>query len=126
MCLDCAVRWVCDLDDDEDWPEVIPWPPMTDAMRQLVEQINRLYEMPNCGVGGPLHVVTDDFNVEDHCLDACERLLTDPEPWYGTDEAMVALTRTIIAGMRRLTLGQRGTVLAVKWDELDVEALARG
>ena len=44
------------------------------ALQTLVE---RLYALPNCALGGPLHIVVDDYNVRDSDLDFCEGELAD-------------------------------------------------
>lgn len=37
-------------------------------IRETIELVWRLYRLPGCSVGGPLHVVLDDANVDDHWL----------------------------------------------------------
>jgi len=32
--------------------------------QQLTELIRELYAVPECGVGGPLHIVLDDGNID--------------------------------------------------------------
>ena len=41
---------------------------MSDKLPDLIE---RLYTNPACLVGGPLHIVVDDGNVEDHMIRWC-------------------------------------------------------
>lgn len=44
----------------------------------------RLYSFPTCVMGGPLHIVVDDLNVDDASLDFCEREL---DGHWSIDEA---------------------------------------
>ncbi len=47
--------------------------PMIDTpeIRHAAETVTALYEHPNCCVGGNLHIVTDDWNLEDSNLAFC-------------------------------------------------------
>jgi hypothetical protein len=40
---------------------------------EIVELINKLYAQPDGFTGGPMHVVTDDWNVEDEIVENCLR-----------------------------------------------------
>ncbi len=40
-------------------------------MNELHDALTRLYSLPDCCSGGPLHITTDDLNVEDADLDFC-------------------------------------------------------
>ncbi len=43
----------------------------TPAVRHAAKMVEQLYEHPNCIVGGNLHIVTDDWNIEDSNLEFC-------------------------------------------------------
>ena len=43
----------------------------TPAVRAAAEAVQALYEHPDCGAGGNLHIVTDDWNCEDESLAFC-------------------------------------------------------
>ena len=45
----------------------------------LSDLIKRLYMTPGCEVGGPLHIVLDDYNVEDENITWCLRNIDNPE-----------------------------------------------
>jgi hypothetical protein len=62
-----------------------------------------------------LHIVTDDYNVEDACLDYCESTLdthwsADPREFGASRNdiaSLIALEREIIAGLRPLSEHER-------------------
>lgn len=76
-----------------------------------------LYNIDGCEVGGPLHIVTDDMNVEDGCLDFCaggmDNWLRD---WYAdeypdtVDEVRTVAT-SIIDALRPMSLAERATAV---------------
>ena len=77
-----------------------------DTMK-AVAAVQRLYEL-NC-VGGPAHIVTDDWNIEDEDIASC-----------GTDEAsgddppeVIEAARVVLALFSPMTEAQRATVLAI-------------
>lgn len=43
----------------------------TPSVRAAAELVAKLYEHPNCASGGNLHIVTDDWNLEDSNLAFC-------------------------------------------------------
>src|ERR1700742_1403671 len=47
-------------------------------MGYTVGLIAALHQLPNCSMGGPLHVVTDDQNIDDDTLDWC---LANMDEW---------------------------------------------
>lgn len=119
MCRNCVASYMLDLGDrdvvtDEEW-DSIDWPYSTPEMRRLTAAIQRLYGFDACSVGGPLHIVTDDYNIEDASLDFCERDLGTH--WALNEisaeerEAITETTREIIALMRPMTLQERVVAL---------------
>lgn len=84
MCIQCAIELVTGLDlaTDEGHEQLarlgrIPWPDVTDGMRECAALISALYA-GEAGTGGPLHVVTDDDNVEDSSLAFARTQITNP------------------------------------------------
>ena len=47
----------------------------TPAIRAAAASVIALYEHPNCIVGGNLHIVTDDWNLEDSNLAFCRHCI---------------------------------------------------
>lgn len=89
-------------------------PPMTDPMWELAGQVWDWYQLDGNDTGGVLHVVLDDYNVEDRCLDYCEPQLG----WMWDDGVKVVATEQhrkagaeIIAGLRALTEPARAVVI---------------
>ena len=91
------------------------------ALSRIVADIALMYQIPECGTGGPLHVTTDDTNIEDHSLDFCEEMVLGTHDWDGypgphstyhldlsEDEKMLCLR--IIAALRPLPLHTRALV----------------
>ena len=39
--------------------------------QRLAKLVAELYSMPECGVGGPLHIVLDDGNIDDESIYFC-------------------------------------------------------
>jgi hypothetical protein len=90
----------------------------TPVTRAVAVLVNRLYtEFATVGgcVGAGLHIVTDDYNVEDACLDYCESTLdthwsADPREFGASRNdiaSLIALEREIIAGLRPLSEHER-------------------
>lgn len=93
MCLTCTIEEVTglDLSTDEGHEAIakldrIPWPAVTDEMREAAALIGALYANPAGGTGGPLHIVTDDDNVEDSNLEYCSKGLNEWKGWDCTPE----------------------------------------
>lgn len=42
-------------------------------MAILGKLCQELYSLPNCGAGGPLHILLDDNNYDDHSLEFCRK-----------------------------------------------------
>lgn len=45
--------------------------------QRLAELVAELYSMPECGVGGPLHIVLDDGNIDDEGIYFCMRSIRE-------------------------------------------------
>lgn len=119
MCRNCVASYMLDLGDrdfvtDDEW-DSIEWPDSTPEMQRLTAAIQRLYGFDTCSVGGPLHIVTDDYNIEDSSIDFCERDLDTHwslnEISADEREEITETTREIIALMRPMTLQERVVAL---------------
>jgi hypothetical protein len=80
----------------------------TPSTALAVAAIRRLYDL-NC-VGGPLHIVTDDWNLDDDSVEWCRDHLADDAP----HEEMEA-SRAVLDLIEPMTEAQRFTALAV-WE----------
>lgn len=94
----CSGCWESYGSPELDSPEI-------QACRELIEE---LYRFPEGGVGGNLHIVTDDWNIEDGNLEFCRDQVLDES--YGTpDQREVELQ--ILDLMDRMSLAERASVL---------------
>lgn len=80
---------------------------LPDNGAELASLIAELYDQEDGGTGGPLHVLLDDYNLE----------YVEPYMPETYSETTQRLTEAIAAGMRPLTVPQRGAVIALyeKW-----------
>ena len=82
------------------------------ALSRIVADIALMYQIPECGTGGPLHITTDDTNVDDRSLDFCEKEVRGAPLRDGEHQADIltlsehekALCLRIIAALRPLPL----------------------
>lgn len=74
MCHDCIVDSL-----DRTTAGALVWPEITDAMRACAADISTFYETYT--TGGPLHVITDDFNT-DLVDEAFGQRWIDRDEWY--------------------------------------------
>lgn len=54
MCHDCYMEYVCGEE-----------PVVTSDMRNAKILVETVYRLPGCSLGGPLHVIVEDMNVDD-------------------------------------------------------------
>jgi hypothetical protein len=79
---------------------------------EIVEMINKLYSLPDGFTGGPIHVVTDDWNVEDENVQGC-LFQIDEDLTNGVWSRLTCeLARRIGELLLPLTEDQRSAVLA--------------
>lgn len=93
-------------------------------VRELVE---RLRTLPNCELGGPLHIVVDDGNVDDSHLDFCERDIDTHWSMVGSEnhgtptlderQEIKRVCLAIIADLRSLTRPERFIAVDLEEDE---------
>ncbi len=94
MCYGCYLTYE---GSPESLEPVMPW------VADLILDITEFYvDFPT---GGPLHVVLDDWNLED------EFLYVPSYPWVEMTDGQAARAERIVAGLKRLTLPQRAQVL---------------
>lgn len=97
---------------------------MNDRAEMTTQEIvDELRSYPSCGVGGPLHIVTDDANVEDHDLDFCAREIDThwsiDDAASGDREQIQELAREILERLRPLSERERLVALGFPADYND-------
>ena len=73
--------------------------------------VNALERMPDGGVGGHLHIVTDDWNLEDEHLSFCEANIDSGEHPYPPEQER--LERQIIAAFLAMSEDERYSAMAL-------------
>lgn len=79
---------------------------------KTVKAIRKLYCMPECGAGGPLHILTDDWNVRDHDIDFCTQSLEEDRNEFSQE--VNNISNEILDLIRPMTVEERYTVLAIE------------
>lgn len=116
MCADCIARMVLGIGYQDEYEmadarAAVAAFPVTSEMLECRQLVARLYDLPNCSTGGPLHIATDDYNLEDDNLDYCARDIE--EQWSVTESPperraeIVQVVEQILALLRPMTLAQR-------------------
>lgn len=82
----------------------------TAKTRDAVQAVRDL-EYRHC-TGGYMHLVTDDFNVEDHVLDSCLEYI-EADALGGEEPTMRRLSRDVYDLLRPMSVAERATVLAI-------------
>lgn len=83
------------------WEPQFSW---SEDMEEIAWMIAQWYKQPGCETGGPLHIVTDDQNVEDDDLIFChEQLLV-------SDVGSKHLALEILVGLATMSIAERFTV----------------
>lgn len=127
MCMTCVIEEVTglDLSTDEGHDALeklgrIPWPEATDAMLEAAGYIGALYGAPSGGTGGPLHVVTDDFNVEDSNLQFARDWIPKWEAYgdHGDDERVRILSGWILDLLDPMSEIERSVAIALGHGDL--------
>lgn len=77
--------------------------PTTD---QVIPLVNELYGLPGAEVGGPLHVVLDDGNLETYFIQSC----IDDKPMHSYSAEVLVLSKRIAEAMLQMTMTQRRKV----------------
>jgi len=81
---------------------------LNDAVRDAAQAVADVYEWSV--VGGALHVVLDDWNIEDEHLSRCAQGIEDPS--RVESEEQLVKERYCLALFRKLSLEERASVLA--------------
>lgn len=103
MCIDCAMTMIGDA---------IPVK-ITSQVRATAEMIGEWYEQDGHGVGGILHVILDDDNLEDGSLD-----ITGYVDLSGVSHQEAYEAGLIIGMLRNLTLPERAVAIALVFPRL--------
>ncbi len=78
---------------------------------ELIEEIESFYSLPNCSTGGPLHIITDDYNCQKHSLDYCKQTAIEGGWWNDDDHEHVKDIKTcalsILEKLYKLTMTER-------------------
>lgn len=81
-------------------------------IREAARLVTTLYEMPDGGVGGNLHIVTDDWNLETEHLEWCrDHIVKGGNDWIESEEQRI-LEMQILELMLPMTEAERFSVLA--------------
>lgn len=96
----CQTCW-----EDHDSPTI-----NTPAVRNAAELIHRVYQHEPAG--GYLHVVIDDWNLDDHSLNVCIQDIHDNELNY--EPHRTALQAECAEALRALTTAERASALALE------------
>lgn len=83
--------------------EVVP------TTQDIVQAIRALYEIN--GVGGAVHIVTDDDNLEDEHLEFCAKEIADDKHWSFETEGAREAAKRVCDLMTPMTVKQRATAL---------------
>jgi hypothetical protein len=130
MCLSCTIEEITglDLSTDEGHDALeklgrIPWPHVTPVMEEAASYIAALYNTTNGGVGGPVHIVTDDYNVDDDSLLFCRgeiKRWTPYEPEHGDGDRVKALATWILDLLEPMSVVERSVTVALAHDDIRV------
>ena len=86
---------------------------LNDATATGVRLAREVYKQPRGGAGGNLHIVLDDWNLEDDsiqwCMDTSE-IVTPGGTW---DTALTPIERECAEHFLKMTMEERGTVLGI-------------
>lgn len=80
----------------------------TEKTRRAAELVQRIYEF-SC-VGGNAHIVTDDWNLEDHNIDWC---LNNTENIHEAGPEQLAAERECLLFLRGMTMDERYSAMAI-------------
>ena len=83
------------------------------AIRRAVELMGKVYEFS--GVGGNLHIVLDDWNIDDDDLDWCEQAVSEGGRYGNHDPEQLAAERECLNALRALTMEERHSAMAREW-----------
>lgn len=101
--------WNCVIEAGGDTIEV------TDEMIRVARIIDWFHTHEDCGAGGPLHIVTDDTNVDDSSLEFCRQQLAAGgyegfglgRQWVAHAPEVIAVAGVILDGLQPMSEAQR-------------------
>ena len=79
------------------------------AIRAAAEAIAAVYDLPEGGAGGSLHVVVDDFNIDDDDLPWAQQWLNE----HQDDPEARRVEQNCLDKLRALTLEERASALSL-------------
>lgn len=132
MCFTCTLEEVTGIESkdlEDGWtPEIVAaveWPEVTNEMRLLARLRWALYECTSATTGGPMHVFTDDYNVEDSNLEFCLKEATSGT-WVswddaGDEELVCAISKRMCELAAPMTTAERAVALSLSWGELRLD-----
>lgn len=96
----------------------------------FARQVRRLYGMPRGGVGGNLHIVLDDWNLEDSSLDYCHGRTREALMQPGRTDAIIDYEQNVLElGLWVMLAGwteaERGAAMALAENFIDEEGRER-
>jgi hypothetical protein len=97
MCCDCL-------------EEYDPEPVSDEKMAEVIAAIKEVYAQEGGSTGGGLHIVLDDWNIEDYHVDYCLNWI-QTDGFYGDNHAWRAVDLRCAKLLRELTEGQRASVM---------------
>lgn len=122
-----AGHWVLTVAHSDTCPTLAQrekWPPLVDSMKLVTPANDVLHRMNGCSTGGPLHVIVDDDNCDDHSVQWCRENLDawmaewwdpkyegDPPPIAATADEVKAQAIVILDLLDPLTELQRVVAL---------------
>ncbi len=82
--------------------------------------IDEIYDKDGCGAGGYAHIVTDDWNLEDHSIDFCLKSVTNrSHDWVSEDGALACIE--CLKYLKTLTKDERYSAMALSSGFIDNE-----
>lgn len=84
---------------------------ISDENQEVVAWISHLYQAQDCALGGMLHFIVYDYNVDDECFTADFSVFVD---MYGSDypQEVTELCGRIYNRMKSMSEGERSAVVA--------------
>lgn len=81
---------------------------LNDKIKQCAKFISDLYDYHCCG--GHLHIVVDDWNLEDNFLDSCKKDIDKNE--YNYCKEQLHIENLIYTLMKNMTIDERASMMA--------------
>jgi hypothetical protein len=94
------------------WQEMGKPAIVTEATKAAAEAVRALYEIN--AVGGAMHIVTDDWNIEDHSLEFCSKEIEAGDHWSFKDAGAREAAKLVCDLMSPMTEDERASVLALE------------